>query len=182
WYDARAQRLTDRQALLLRMTRLAAELPALHRAVGAAGHDGPAPNALLAGDSDAIAGAALQGMVQDMASAAGATLASAETLPGQQQGAFRRIGLRVTLGADWPVLIAMLEAAEASQIRLLVDDLQLHATARGQAGPSAAAAPPIEASFVVFGFRPGREAPAQGSEAHTDQRVDQRVEVSAQAR
>ncbi len=83
WYDARAERLADRQALLLRMTRLAAELPALRRAAGSAGRDGPAPDAVLAGNSDAIAGAALQGMVQDMASAAGSTLAITETLPGQ---------------------------------------------------------------------------------------------------
>ncbi len=76
------------------------------------------------------------------------------------------------------MLIALLQAVEGSQVRLLVDDLQLHATARGQAAPAGNAAPPIEASFVVLGFRPGRETTTQGSDGH----AGQRVELSAQTR
>jgi hypothetical protein len=94
-----------------------------------------------------------------MASTAGVTLTSAEALPGEQQGAFRRIGLRVTLRGDWPVLMGMLQAVEKSPLRLLVDELQLHATAQPQhSGPNQ-----IEASFVVLGFRPGRESPPSGA-------------------
>jgi general secretion pathway protein M len=155
WYEARQEHLAEQRVLLAHMTRLVAELPALRRSVGG---DGPADDlpaaTLLSGESDAIAGAALQGMVQDMARAAGVTLTSAEALPGDPRGAFRRIGLRIVLSADWPALIDLLKAVESSPMRLLVDDLQLHSTANTQAG-AAHDAPRIEASFVVLGFRAG---------------------------
>jgi general secretion pathway protein M len=165
WYDARAERLVDRKLMLTRMTQIAAGLPALRQQSGKASSGAPPATALLGGDTDAVAGAALQGVVQDIATAAGATLASAEALPGEQQGAFRRIGLRVTLHSDWTVLMAMLQAVDESQLRLLVDDVQLHSTAQPQrTGPSV-----IEASFVVLGFRPGRES---RSSAPNDLRAD----------
>jgi general secretion pathway protein M len=172
WYDARAERLAERRVMLAHMTQVAASLPSLKRAVGATGAGGPPPTALLDGNSDAIAGAALQGMVQDMAKAAGATLASAETLPGEQQGGFRRIGLRVTLSGAWPVLVAMLQAVEGSQVRLLVDDLQLHVTAGGRPGGPKDAPALMQASFVVLGYRPGREAGVSNGDTRPDLRAD----------
>jgi hypothetical protein len=97
--------------------------------------------------------------VQDMTAAAGATLASSEALPGEQQGGFRRIGLRVAVRGDWPELIALLRAVDESPLRLLVANLELHATAQQQkTGPA-----PIEASFVVQGFRPGTESKPAGA-------------------
>ncbi len=171
WYGARAQHLAEQRMMLAHMARTAASLPALRRAAGSATTGGPPAAALLAGQTDAIAGATLQGMVQDMATAAGATLTSTEALPGAQQGAFRRIGLRVSLGGDWPVLVALLQAVESNPVHLLVDDLQLHAAARNQPGNSHLGPASIEASFVVLGFRPGHEAPP-----------DLRADAAAQSR
>jgi general secretion pathway protein M len=152
WYAARAERLMERRSMLAHMTRIVATLPALQQESGKAGSAPPA-TALLDGETDAIAGAALQTVVQDLAAAAGVTLASSEALPGEQQGGFRRIGLRVTVHGGWPELIALLQAVDESPLRLLVDNLNLHATAQPQrTGPA-----PIEASFVVRGFRLGTE-------------------------
>lgn len=174
-YAGRAERVAEQREKLTHLARLAAVLPALRQAATTTAPGGPPPAALLSGETDAIAGAALQGMVQDMATAAGATLASAEALPSEQQGGFRRIALRIALSGDWSVLMAMLRAVESSQYRLLVDDVQLHAAARLQAGPAAALAPPpIDASFVVMGFRPGHEAGPQ--------HADLRAEATPQAR
>jgi hypothetical protein len=136
------------------MAARARDLPALRR-LAASSHPGAAPSgSLLTGDSDAIAAATLQGEIQDMATAAGATLTSTEALPGVQQGAFRQIALRIALSGRWPVLIALLQAIDASDLRLLVDDLEFHAVA--DAGPQGAGAmghAPLEASFVVLALR-----------------------------
>jgi general secretion pathway protein M len=154
WYGERAERVAERQAVLAHMTQIVATLPTLQRDAGKAGSDAPPVTAMLGGDTDAIAGAALQSVAQDMVAAAGATLVSSEALPGEQQGGFRRIGLRVAVRGDWPALTATLRAVDQSPLRLLVDNLELHATAQPQkTGPA-----PIEASFVVRGFRPGTEA------------------------
>jgi general secretion pathway protein M len=169
WYAARAETIADRRALLVHMTGLGDSLPALRRAAGHVGAAGPQPTALLDGESDAIAGAGLQGMVQEMASQAGATLASAEALPGEQRGSYRRIGVRINLNADWPVLVALLKAIESNPIRLLVDDLQFHAVARiGPSGPTTGA-PQIDTSLMVLGFRAGRQAGAPSGSASIGQ-------------
>lgn len=154
WHDARGERLAQRRQMLAHMTQIAATLPALRQQARQIG-SGPTVTALLGGDTDAIAGAILQGAIQDMAAAGGATLASAEALPGEQQGAFRAVALRVTLRGDWSTVMAMLRAVDESPLRLLVDDLQLHATAQSQHAGTG----PLEASLTVLGFRPGRENP-----------------------
>jgi general secretion pathway protein M len=167
WHAERAQRLAQRTLMLAHMEEIVATLPALRQEAGKAGSNAPPATALLNGATDAIAGAMLQSVVQDMTAAAGATLASSEALPGEQQGGFRRIGLRVAVRGDWPELIALLRAVNESPLRLLVANLQLHATSQQQqTGPA-----PIEASFVVQGFRPGTEGkPAGAPEAATSTR------------
>lgn len=153
WYAARADQLAERRLVLAHMTQIVDALPALRREAGKQASTAPPATALLSGNTDAIAGAALQGAVQDMVTAAGATLASFEALPGEQQGSFRRIGLRVAVHGNWQELVAILQAMEESPLRLLVDDLELHATAQVETTGTA----PIAASFVVRGFRPGME-------------------------
>ena len=156
WYAGRAETIAERRAFLSHAIGLAETLPALRQVAGRAG-DGSPTTALLDGKSDAIAGAGLQGMVEEMAGAAGISLASVETLPGELCGNFRRVGVRITFIADWPMFVALLQAIETNQIRLLVDDLQLHAVAQvGPDGPTAAATK-VDTSLVVLGFRVGQE-------------------------
>ncbi len=159
WYAERADRLAERRQVLAHMTQIAGALPTLRQEARKEVSGAPPATALLSGTTDAIAGAGLQGAVQDMVTAAGATLVSSEALPGEQQGGFRRIGLRVAVNGDWPELVAILRAVEESPLRLLVDDLELHATAQIEKTGTA----PIAANFVVRGFRSGTET--QPSEA-----------------
>ena len=49
----------------------------------------------LEGASDAIAAAALQSHIEELAASAGATIGSTESLPTETRGAYRRIGLRL---------------------------------------------------------------------------------------
>ncbi|TDH56149.1 hypothetical protein E2C06_36450 [Dankookia rubra] len=150
WYALRAEQLQARRAVARRMAELAETLPALRdqaRRVAAPGR--PAEGAVLDGSSDALAAAALQGRLQEMAARAGAPLSSAEALPGEAAGAWRRIGVRVAVNAPWPSVVRLLQAIGTATPRMLVDDLQLRAPPLLlRTGPR-----PVDASFTVLGFR-----------------------------
>ena len=150
-YAERAEALATRAALADRMERVAAGLPELRRQAAAASAVGPAVRVVLPGATDAVAAAAPQGMVQEMAQRGGATLSSIEALPAEQAGAYRRVGLRVTLAAPWPVLVRLLSAIAAASPVMLVDDLQLQ-TSRRLVRPDDA---PLDASLTVLAFRAG---------------------------
>ena len=89
-----------------------------------------------------------------MAARAGATLASAELLAAEPAGAYRRVRLRITLRAPWPVLVGLLQAIASAQPGMVVDDVQVH----GAGGFNRAADPVLEASWTVLAFRPGTAA------------------------
>lgn len=149
WYGARADRLHELRLRTARETALITTLPAL-KAEAAQAAKTPT-RAVLNGNSDAIAGAALQEQVQSMATASNAQLTSIETLPVDQMGAYRRIGVRVELSAGLPVIVALMKAIEEAEPSMLVDDLHLTAT---PVGPMATALP-LDASFTVYAFRVG---------------------------
>lgn len=146
WYQDRAQELAQRQTLLRHMQDLVATQPELEHARQAAP---AAPAELLQGATDALAAAAMQNAVQAMATTSGVELASMETLPVDARGAYRRIGLRVSLSAPWPALIGLLRQAGQGQPPMLVDDLQLRAVPM----QTNAAAAPISANFTLLAFR-----------------------------
>lgn len=158
WFDNRADALAGRQALAVRMQALAARLPALRRAAEAgAGRSGP--GVLIEGSSDAIAGAALQGQVQQMASTLGASLSSSETLAGAAAGApgsgYRRVSVRISVTAPFEVMVRLVAAIERASPVMLIDDFELHGS-RIQLTQNA----PLEASLTVLSFRRGEAGPA----------------------
>ena len=157
WYGARAEQLGRQQALLARMQALAHILPALRKQESSAATNATTSSAVLADATDAVAGATLQGAVQGMASNSGGSLTSAAPLPPEAAGAWRRIGVRVTLRAPWPVLVRLMQSVETASPRMFIDDLQLHAET---AGPQARS-DIIEATLAVYAFRAA--TPAAGS-------------------
>jgi hypothetical protein len=150
WYRERGARLNELYARAAREHALIATLPAMQKqAVEAAKTP---TRAVLSGNTDAIAGAALQEQVRTMATAAAADLTSIETLPVEQAGAYRRIGVRVELTAKLPVVVDLLKAIDDAQPSMLADDVHLTATPTGGVNvPSL----PLEASFTVYAFRVG---------------------------
>jgi type II secretory pathway component PulM len=158
WYAERQDRLGEREVLAQHMASLAEMLPALQQRLHADSARLPAQELLLQGPSDAVAGAALQDLVQDLAARAGATLSSAEILPGQAVGGFRRVGLQVSIdGAPWPALVRLLQSIARATPRMLVDDLQLRgapALPQHQGADATRSGPPaLDAGFTVFAFR-----------------------------
>ncbi len=164
-YRDRARALGERRAIAVHMAGLAAQLPALRRAA-AAGSVRSGPVALIAGSSDAIAGAALQERVQRMATGLGATLSSSESLPpapASAQAGYRRVGVRITVTAPYDVMVRLLAAIEQASPSMLIDDLQLHGS-RIQLLENA----PIEGSLTVLAFRGGAKAGASAAPAAAD--------------
>ena len=151
WHTDRADALAGRVALARRMAQVAQTLPDLQRQAAAAAAAGPTRSAVIEGGSDAVAGAAQQQALQEMAARAGATLSSTESLPAEPAGAYRRISLRVAVSAPWPVLVELLRQIALASPQMLVDDLQV----QGSRAIGVVGEPPLEASWVVMGFRDG---------------------------
>jgi general secretion pathway protein M len=156
WYEGRGEILVQRRVLAGHMEAMAATVPALQAELQAAAANGPPLRTVLEGATDAIAGAALQQQVQDMTSQVGATLTSAESLPPEQAGMYRRIGLHVSVTAPWTVMVALFTAIQTATPRMLVDDIQLQS---GQLLSASKATHPLEASFTVLAFHTGTAAP-----------------------
>jgi hypothetical protein len=155
WHADGAAELAERRGLARRLEALADPLPAPQRAARAPGSDNAA-SLLLEGGTDAVSGAALQGLVRDMATRAGATLSSVETLPATTVGSYHRIGLRLSLSATWPVLVRLLEAVEQARPRTVVDALEVQASQMLTGAEEAL----LTAGFTVYAFRAGAELQA----------------------
>ncbi|HLY56041.1 MAG TPA: type II secretion system protein GspM [Stellaceae bacterium] len=156
FYGDRAEHLAHDQALLERMERLAASLPTLRKQVAEMREDGESRVFTIEGGSDAVAAATLQDMVQDMATSVNANITSFETVPGQQVGAYRRIGLKVSLHEPWTVVVALIKTVETARLPMLIDELEIHALP----ALNAVNGQRLEASFTIYAFRagPGGEA------------------------
>lgn len=148
-YSDGADELDRRAALAARMSDLAGSLPELQREATAQSADTTPKNATLEGASDAVAGATLESLVEGMSNSAGGHLTSTEALPAEQVGAYRRVSLRVTVDATWPVLIKLMQAIERATPRMFIDDLQIHA----QPAAEKLREPPLDISFTVLAFR-----------------------------
>jgi hypothetical protein len=153
WYGEQAETLAQRQAVALRMARVAATLPAL-RAQAEAAPASPTAVALLDGETDAIAAANLQERLQALAAAAGTSLTSVEMLPverpaGEPANSDRAVRLRLTFDAPWATLVRLLDRMEAGPPLMLLDDLRLE----GSRQLLHVADSPLQASLTVTGFR-----------------------------
>ncbi len=151
WYSARAEHLAEQQILADRMAAIVATAPALRQVLAQADSAAPAPRTVLDGATDGISGATLQQAVQDLAAKAGATVTSAEVLPAEPVGSYRRISLHVTVTGGWPVIVALFGAVADAAPRMLVNDVSL----RQSLALGATDKHPLEASFTVIAYSAG---------------------------
>jgi general secretion pathway protein M len=150
WHQDRDAGLARRFELASRMETLVGMVPKLREqaAAAASGSDEPA---VLEGDSDSTASASLQERLQVLFLKAGVQLNSMETVPGEEAGAFRRIRLRISFNASWPVLVALLKDLHVATPVLLVDEVQVQpALHRISTAPGT-----YDISCSVFAFRSG---------------------------
>jgi general secretion pathway protein M len=169
WYSEQADALALQQAVALRLTRLAATLPALREEAAATLTATPAAASLvelLEGETDGIAAANLQARLQDLAATTGTSFTSVEMLPvegpgqplpGKPVNTDRAVRLRVMLDAPWPKLMALLDRIKVGPPLMLIDDLRLESS-RHLLGTADS---PLQAGLTVTGFRqPGAAAAA----------------------
>ncbi len=147
FYSAEADRLAERRMVARHMEQLVAQRPALEARTAALGRQAPVKTLPgVAGDSIPVATAALQSLVQDIATGAGASLASVESLPGETASGYRRVGVKLTLQASWPVLVRFLEALEQSATPMATDDLEIRAMAQSARSDQ----PVFDTGFSVY--------------------------------
>jgi general secretion pathway protein M len=150
WFNDRAGLLEQREQILDHMRDLAATLPAW-KAASTDKQGAESATVMLEGESDAIAAANLQQYVQKMAIDAGAALTAVETLPPEHVADhWHKIALRISLNASWGVLMELIRSVEQSPTRILIDDVRF----RSAVAAARPAVMPIQASMVVYGFRP----------------------------
>jgi general secretion pathway protein M len=135
------------EARLEASKRLLERRPALQRALEAR-DAAPSPD-FLRGDTPALAGAALQARIGELAKAHGARLDSTQVLEEREEDGFRRIAVGVRLGADIAALRALFHAVETGRPRLLLDPVSVRAAGGGAA--------PLEVGFTVYGYQEGVE-------------------------
>lgn len=149
WKAGLREQLDQQTAVVERMHRLSAAVPALKRQAEAAvaGHGGA--DSGLEGASDAVAAANLQQTLDDLAKGAGVRIGSAETLPAEAAGAWQAITVRITLVAPWPTLVHLLQSIAESATTMAVDNLQLRPPPHDARDP----ARPIDTAFSVTAWR-----------------------------
>ncbi len=148
WKAELAEMVERRKALVARMEGLAVSLPVLQGRLAAAEAATPGLTTL-PGGTDAVVAAALQQWIETAASRHGTSLASAEVLPAEPLGAYRRIGLRVAVAGAWQPLVRILQDIEEATPKMLVDDVQIQAGLVLGDGM----AKTIDAAFTLYGFR-----------------------------
>ena len=147
FYAERADMLAAQTAIADRMERLAAQRASFEARANQRDKSG-ADHRLLNGPTDAVAAAELQNIMQDIANGVGASLSSVESLPAESGGGgSRRIGIKLSLSASWPVVIEYINAAEHSATPVLIDDLHIHGQPGVQNGDQM-----LDAGFNVFAY------------------------------
>jgi general secretion pathway protein M len=160
FYNEREAALEHQRMLEPRLRAAADQLPVLRARLAALQASASTRKVTLEGNSDAIASANLQSLIDELANSAGITVASTEGLAPDDRGPYRRIGLRIALNGDYDNLLALLAALDKATPPLVIENLQIHARIQALALMPAAAAPRpppaatrLDAGFEVYGFR-----------------------------
>ncbi len=111
--------------LLDRYRRVAAARPVLQDRLDALKSRQSEIGTYLSGETDALAGAELQELVNATVAKGGGGLRSVQILPVKADGDFRRIGVRVQMTATIAQVLRVLHGLEAGSTLLFVDNLEV---------------------------------------------------------
>ena len=150
--------LADRQLLVPRLERLAAEVPTLRARLEELQATGTTRDLGLDSASDALASAKLQSRIEQLAAANGVTISSTEAIPAEDRGPYRRVGLRLTVSGKYEAVVKLLVAVEETQPPLVVSNLQIHGLFRAIEVRTNHA---LDTRFEVYGLRINGATPAQ---------------------
>ncbi len=156
-YAERAAVLENRRMLVPRLRAAADKLPALRARVEQLRTAAGTRKITLEGASDAIAAATLQSRIEELASSAGATIGSTESLPAEARSGYRRIGLRYVLSGSYETLVKFLTKLKSANPPLVIDNLHIHGVLRRPGTPAAAG---LDAGLDVYAYRDGEKSVA----------------------
>ena len=156
-YAERAAVLENRRMLVPRLRAAADELPFLRARVEQLRAAAGTRKITLEGATDAIASATLQSRIEELASSAGATIGSTESLPAEARSGYRRIGLRYVLSGSYETLVKFLAKLESATPPLVIDNLHIHGVLRRPGTPAAAG---LDAGLDVYAYRDGEKSVA----------------------
>jgi hypothetical protein len=157
-YASNAATAETRRALVAKLNAIARELPPLRARVAELRVSAAYKKLTLDGASDAIASAALQSRIDEIASSAGVMIASTESLPIRGENGYHRLGLRIVLKGGYDGLVKLLAGLERAEPPLVVDNLQIRSF---QKRPGMAPVSALDTSLDVFGFRVDEAAVAK---------------------
>jgi general secretion pathway protein M len=157
FYAERAAVLDNRRMLVPRLRAAADELPALRARVEQLRAAAGTRKITLDGASDAVAAATLQSRIEELATSAGATIGSTESLPAEARPGYRRIGLRYVLSGSYETLVKFLAKLESATPPLVIDNLHIHGVLRRPGTPAAAG---LDAGLDVYAYRDGEKSAA----------------------
>jgi general secretion pathway protein M len=155
FYHQREAALADKRMLAQRLNAAAAELPGLRAQLATLQAAASTRKIVLDGTSDAIASANLQRRIEELGTSTGVTISSTEAVAAESRGAYRRIGLRLAVSAEYAGVVKLLGAIDAAAPPLVLSNLQIHTIVRPTGDQSNAR---LDAGFEVYGFR-NSEAP-----------------------
>lgn len=154
-YQQAAQSIAQSQTLLQRYQALAAERPQLEEQVAAQREATVTSAAYLEGESDVLAGAALQDQVRTIIARAGGELNSTQILPVTPAGpdnSVRRASLKLQLTVDIEGLQQLLYELETAEPYLFVDDLIIRERRLRRLRDGAGEELMLDVSFEISGY------------------------------
>lgn len=149
YYDRQARMARERE-FIVKLDNIVAELPALQARLDRLRAASANHKMALAGESDAIAAAALQGDLERYATAAGVAIGSSEILPAVPAEDYHRVGIRVLVNGRYQALLQLVARIETSRPPLAIDNLQIRGMQSGTPGQMSVG---LDASLEVYGFR-----------------------------
>jgi hypothetical protein len=156
-FAATRQRLAQNTALAERYQQLADGLPGRRAALAELQQHPLAQAGFLASANESLAGAELQSRIKSLVEAAQGELKSTQVLPAQQDGEFRRVGVRGEMSMTLAATQRVIHEIEATPPWLLLDHVDIHsheAERRRDRNPDIVV---LEVSFEVYGYMRGKK-------------------------
>lgn len=154
FYAARADEIAEKRDRLERLERVAAELPGLRGMLTQLRSSTKRTELLLEGPSDAVAAASLQSKLKELIGQVGAEMTSAESLPPNPRGEFRRVGVRVVMVGQLDMLAAVLNSIQMAHPPLFVDEFEIRNRNNFVvAAKTPDKSPLLNIAFSVYGYR-----------------------------
>jgi hypothetical protein len=152
-YRSANDAVEESETLLLRYSKIARSRQSLQMQLDQLITRQSASGIYLSGNTDALAAAALQDIVNKAIGSSGGTLRSVQILPAKADGDFKRVGVRVQMTSSIVQLARSLYALEAGKTVLFVDNLDVsNRRARRRRGADQDENPTLLIRLDLYGY------------------------------